>query len=414
MALAEIITIGDELLIGQVVDTNSAWIGQKLSDIGMVVHQKSAVSDAEKHIIDALNEARKRADVIILTGGLGPTKDDLTKYALCKYFKSNLRFDDQVFLEIEKIFSSRGKEVTVINRRQAEVPEKCTVIHNLLGTAPGMWFDVEGKVVVSMPGVPHEMKAMMERDVLNLLKDKFKTPCIIHQTILTQGVGESYLSDLIENWENGLPTGLKLAYLPHAGMLRLRLTGTGESESVLRKSMDAEIEKLYLLAGEFIYGKEDDTLEGLVGNLLNQKKKTLSIAESCTGGYISHRITTVPGSSRYFIGSVVAYSNSIKEEMLGIGNQVLESQGSVSEEVVKLMAFHVKEKFKSDYSIACSGIAGPDGGTHEKPVGTVWVAIGTPDGVVTNKLQLGNHRKQVIMETSLNALNMLRKILLNQ
>ena len=414
MALAEVITIGDELLIGQVVDTNSAWIGQKLSDIGIMVHQKSAVSDAEKHIIDALNEARKRADVIILTGGLGPTKDDLTKYALCKYFKSNLRFDDQVFLEIEKIFSSRGKEVTAINRRHAEVPEKCTVIHNLLGTAPGMWFDVEGKVVVSMPGVPHEMKAMMERDVLNLLKDKFKTPCIIHQTILTQGIGESYLSDLIENWENGLPPGIRLAYLPAAGMLRLRLTGTGESESVLRKSMGAEIEKLHSLAGEFIYGMEDETLEGLVGNLLKQKKKTLSIAESCTGGYISHRITSVPGSSNYFKGSIIAYSNSIKNEMLGIKNEILNAEGSVSEKVVSEMALHVREKFKTDYSIACSGIAGPDGGTKDKPVGTVWVAIGTPDGVVTRKLQLGNHRQWVIQETSLNSLNMLRKLLLNK
>lgn len=412
MTQAEIITIGDELLIGQVVDTNSAWMAQRLNEIGIGVNQKTAVSDQEEHIIKSLNEAKKRADLILLTGGLGPTKDDLTKITLCKYFKSNLRFDDQVFLEIERIFRSRGKEVSELNRKQAEVPEKCVVIHNTKGTAPGMWFEQDGKIFISMPGVPHEMKAMMEKDVLNMLKEKYKTPFILHKTILTQGIGESDLSDKIESWENELPATLKLGYLPAAGLVRLRVTGTGEQEPALRKSMEDEIQKLLSIAGEFIYGYDEDTLESLVGKLLIQKKKTLSTAESCTGGYIAHRLTTVPGSSAYFIGSLVCYSNKIKENILGIDGKILETKGAVSEEVVKLMAQQIKEKFQTDYSIACTGIAGPGGGSVEKPVGTVWVGIGTPEGVVTRKLSLGNHRERVVRETSLNALNMLRKILL--
>jgi nicotinamide-nucleotide amidase len=411
MTLAEIITIGDELLIGQVVDTNSAWMGQKLNEIGIKVHQKTSVSDDEKHIIAALDEAKQRADVILITGGLGPTKDDITKYTLCKYFKSNLRFDDRVFIDIEKIFRSRGREVTKINRMQAEVPEKCTVIHNSTGTAPGMLFEKDGKVFVSMPGVPYEMKTMMEKDVLDLLKGKFKTPFILHKNILTQGIGESFLSDLVEEWENNLPRHIRLAYLPSSGLLRLRLTASGENRAQLNKEVDEEIKKLKSIAGEYIYGYDDDSLEAIVGTLLKEKKQTLSIAESCTGGYISHRITTVPGSSEYFIGSVVAYSNVIKEKFLDVESEIFKTKGSVSEEAVILMAQHIKSKFQTNYSIACSGIAGPGGGTPEKPVGTVWVAIATPEEIVTKKLQLGNNRERVIMETSLNTLNMFRKIL---
>jgi nicotinamide-nucleotide amidase len=260
--------------------------------------------------------------------------------------------------------------------------------------------------------VPHEMKTMMENVVLNMLKEKFKTPFIMHRTILTQGIGESYLADKIEDWENNLPTNMKLAYLPAAGMVRLRLSATGEHDAKLTKAMDEQLDILDSIAGEFIYGYENDTLEALVGKLLKSKKKTLSTAESCTGGYIAHRITSVPGSSDYYTGSIVAYANKIKENFLDINDSVLKSNGAVSEEVAKLMALHVKEKFQTDYSIACTGIAGPDGGTVDKPVGTVWIAIGTPDGVMTKKLQLGHHRERVIRETSLHALNMLRKILL--
>ncbi|MCX6291712.1 MAG: competence/damage-inducible protein A [Bacteroidetes bacterium] len=411
MVLAEIITIGDELLIGQVVDTNSAWMGQKLNEAGIRVFQKTAVSDNEEHIIAAFNEAEKRADVILVTGGLGPTKDDLTKITLCKYFKSNLRFDEKVFLDIEKIFKARGREVTKTNRSQAEVPEKCTVIHNSMGTAPGMWFEKKNKFFVSMPGVPYEMKAMMEKDVLRMLKENFRTPHIFHKTVLTQGIGESYLSDLIETWENSLPPTIKLAYLPSPGLVRMRLSGSGNLESEVRQEIAEEMAKLHSIAGKYIYGYDDDTLESLVAGLLKEKKLTVSTAESCTGGYIAHRITTVPGSSEYYKGSVVAYHNEIKTKFLEVDAQTISEKGVVSEEVVNQMALHIKNKFKTDCSIACSGIAGPDGGTPEKPVGTVWIAVATPGGVVTRKLQLGDNRERVIIETCQHSLNLFRKIL---
>lgn len=414
MTLAEIITIGDELLIGQVIDTNSAWMGQKLNETGIKIKQKTSVADEEDHIVAALNEAKKRADVILITGGLGPTKDDLTKYTLCKYFKSNLRFDEDVFLDIEKIFKARGREVTASNRKQAEVPEKCTVIHNSKGTAPGMWFEKDGKIYISMPGVPFEMKAMMEKDVLPKLKERFNTSVILHKTILTQGIGESFLSDMIEEWENNLPKNIKLAYLPTPGQVRLRLSASGENEMEVRKQVEEEEKKLQALAGEYIYGYENDTLESLIGKLLKEKKQTLSIAESCTGGYIAHRITTVPGSSAYFFGSVVAYSYEMKEKFLDVDPGLLNTKGAVSEEVVIQMAENIKSKFKTDYSIAVSGIAGPDGGTPEKPVGTVWVAIAAPSKTITRKLQLGDNRERVVLETTQHALNMLRKILINQ
>ena len=411
MTLVEIITIGDELLIGQVTDTNSSWMAQKLNEIGIKVKQKTSVGDEEAHIIAALNEAKQRANVILITGGLGPTKDDITKHTLCKYFKSNLRFDDQVFLDIEKIFKTRGREVTETNRKQAEVPEKCTVIHNSKGTAPGMWFEQDGKIFVSMPGVPHEMKAMMEKDVLVMLKERFNSSAIVHKTVLTQGVGESFLSDTIETWENNLPSYIKLAYLPEAGMVRLRLTAMGENKDKLTDEVNRQVEALKNLIGEYIFGYDNETLESLIGKLLREKKQTLAIAESCTGGYIAHRITKVPGCSEYFFGSVVAYSYEMKEKFLFVDSDMLNKKGAVSEEVVKVMAQSIKDQFQTDYSIACSGIAGPSGGTPEKPVGTVWVAIGTPAGIMTRKLQLGDNRERVIIETSHHALNMLRKII---
>jgi nicotinamide-nucleotide amidase len=413
MASAEIITIGDELLIGQVVDTNSAWIAQRLNEIGINVKQITSVSDDEQHIIEALNEAKKRADIILITGGLGPTSDDITKYTLCKYFKSNLRFDEEAFLNIERIFKSRGKEVTEVNRKQAEVPEKCDVLQNANGTAPGMWFDLKKNIFVSMPGVPHEMKPMMEASVLPELKNRFSDNKIIHKTILTQGIGESSLADMIANWEKNLPKHIRLAYLPSPGVVRLRLTSTGTDEEELTMQMNDAVKKLQPLAEEFIYGYDDDSLEKIVGGLLREHKATISTAESCTGGYIAHRITTVPGSSDYYIGSVVAYANAIKEDVLKVSQPILEKNGAVSEEVVIEMAKSIREKFKTDYSIAVSGIAGPDGGTKEKPVGTVWLAIAMPGKVITRKLQLGNSRMRVIMETSLHAFNELRKILLN-
>jgi len=413
MTLAEIITIGDELLIGQVVDTNSAWIGQKLNEIGIKVKQITSVSDDESHIISALNEARNRADLILITGGLGPTKDDLTKYTLCKYFKSNLRFDQEAFLNVERIFKSRGKEVTEVNRKQAEIPEKCNVIQNSMGTAPGMWFENRKKVFISMPGVPYEMKSMMEQKILPVLQQRFNGKAIVHKTILTQGIGESSLSDMIEEWELQLPQNTKLAYLPSPGLVRLRLTATGTNQDDLYTIVEDETKKLLEIAGEYIYGFDDDSLEKIVGHLLREKSATLSSAESCTGGYIAHRITTIPGSSDYFIGSVVAYANRVKENFLDVPKEILDQHGAVSEETVIAMATKMNKKFATDYSIAVSGIAGPGGGTPEKPVGTVWLAIAHPKGTFTKKLLLGTVRERVIIETSLHALNNLRKILIH-
>jgi len=414
ITLAEIITIGDELLIGQVIDTNSAWMGQKLNEIGIKVHQITSVSDNEQHILSALKEAKDRADIILITGGLGPTKDDITKFALCKFFKSNLRFDEDVFVQVEKLFQARGRTVTEVNRKQAEVPEKCDVIYNTQGTAPGMWFDVKGKIFVSMPGVPYEMKAMMEAAVLPKLKKLFSGGAIVHKTICFQGIGESFLSDMIEKWELALPSNVKLAYLPSAGVLRLRLTATGNNEGELKEQIKQEVKKLYELAGEFIFGEDDDSLEKVTARLLTEKKFTISTAESCTGGYIAHRITTVPGSSAYYMGSVVAYDNSIKENFLDINHSLIEKYGAVSEEVVIEMSNAVKSKFKTDFAIACSGIAGPSGGSETKPVGTVFLAIAHPGGVFAKKLQLGSERERIIREIALHALNNLRKIILGK
>ncbi|MBL0139538.1 MAG: competence/damage-inducible protein A [Bacteroidetes bacterium] len=411
MKLAEIITIGDELLIGQVIDTNSAWMGQKLNSIGVKVKQITSVSDDAEHIIAALNEARKRADLIFITGGLGPTKDDITKITLCRYFNSSLRFDEKSFEVITEIFKARGRGVTDTNRKQAEVPSNCEVLLNKWGTAPGMWFDDEGKVFVSMPGVPYEMKGIMENEVLPRLINRFKLPPIQHRTILTQGIGESNLSDLISSWEDKLPPYMKLAYLPSPGMVRLRISANGTNESALRSEMESEVKKLISIAGEYIYGFEEEKLESIIGELLRQQGKTLSTAESCTGGYIAHKITTIPGSSDYYIGSVIAYANRIKEKFLDVDPNIFEVHGAVSEQAVKAMAAHVKEKFGTDYSIACSGIAGPGGGTEEKPVGTVWLALATPEQVITRKFLLGRVRERVIMEASQHALNLLRKAL---
>lgn len=413
--LAEIITIGDEILIGQIIDTNSAFIATLLNLNGVTVKQISSVSDDRAHIVKALDEAKERADLILITGGLGPTKDDITKKTLCEYFHTTMRFDEDVYQDVMKLFAAYGKEVTPINRKQAEVPASCEVIRNHNGTAPGMWFDVNGKVFVSMPGVPYEMKAMMQEQVIPKIKTKFKLPKIFHKTILTQGVGESYLSEMIADWEDSLAKdNIKLAYLPSPGMVRLRLSTKGNDEKKLIATVDKKIEEVKKIISEYIYGyeiygEEKESLEQMIGRILSSKKKTLSTAESCTGGYISHLITKVPGSSDYYIGSVISYSYEIKEKELGVSKQTLEKHGAVSQPVVEQMAKAIREKYKTDYSIAASGIAGPGGGTDEKPVGTVWVAIATPDKVISQKFLFGNHRERNIQKTANAALNMLRK-----
>ena len=411
----EIITIGDEILIGQIVDTNSAFIGQLLNLNGMSVKQISSVSDDREHILKALDEAKNRADIILITGGLGPTKDDITKKTLCEYFKTTMRFDEGAYQDVVNIFATFGKEVTPLNRLQAEVPSICEVVHNYNGTAPCMWFDVEGKIFVSMPGVPYEMKALMKDHIIPKLKQRFNFPFIYHKTVLTQGIGESTLSELISDWEDSLAAlNIKLAYLPSPGMVRLRLSAKGEVEADLKIYVDKKIEELKLLISEYIYGyeifgEEKETLEEIVGKLLRTQKKTISTAESCTGGYISHLLTRVAGSSDYYIGSVISYAYEIKETELGVPHDIILNHGAVSQPVVEQMAIAIRKKYKTDYSISASGIAGPGGGTDDKPVGSVWVAIATPEKVISEKFLFGNNRERNIQKTANAALNMLRK-----
>lgn len=411
----EIITIGDEILIGQITDTNSAFIGQLLNLNGISVKQISSVSDDRQHILKALDEAKSRADIILITGGLGPTKDDITKKTLCEYFNTTMRFDEGAYQDVVNIFATYGKEVTPINKLQAEVPAICEVIHNYNGTAPCMWFDVDGKIFVSMPGVPYEMKALLKEQVIPKLKSRFKFPSIFHKTVLTQGIGESALSELISDWEDSLAAvNIKLAYLPSPGMVRLRLSTKGEDEKVLVKNVEKKIEELKLIISEYIYGyeifgEERESLEMMVGKLLREKKKTISTAESCTGGYISHLITKVAGSSDYYVGSVISYAYEIKETELGVPHDIILKHGAVSQPVVEQMAKAIREKYKTDYSISASGIAGPGGGTEEKPVGTVWVAIATPTKVISEKFLFGANRERNIQKTANVALNMLKK-----
>ncbi len=410
---AEIITIGDELLIGQVIDTNSAFIATKLNEAGIYVHQITSVSDNREHIIEALGNAAQKADIILITGGLGPTNDDITKLTLCKYFNVGLKFDKEAYKDVEYMFKIRGREVTEVNRKQAELPENSVALRNKNGTAPGMWFDVNGKIYVSMPGVPYEMKALMEDEVIPKLQKQFTLPVIVHRNVLTIGIGESVLAEKIAAWEASLAQdNIKLAYLPSIGMVRLRLSTKGSDRVLLEKTVQKKITELQSLVGEFIFGYENDTLQEIVGKLLKERKQTIATAESCTGGYISHLITSIAGSSDYYVGSVITYSYEIKTLELNVNAEVLNKRGAVSQEVVEQMASEVRKKFKTDYSIAVSGIAGPGGGTPEKPVGTVWIAIATPQRVFSKKFQFANNRMRNIQMTANAALNLLRKEIL--
>ncbi len=410
---AEIITIGDELLIGQVVDTNSAWMGQQLNAHGIKVYQITSVSDDEQHILNALTDAASRVQLVLITGGLGPTRDDITKYTLCKYFNTKLVFNDKAYENLVAIFKKFGREVTERNRSQADLPENCTPVINLRGTASGMWFDQNDVVYVSMPGVPHEMKGMMTDAVLPMLKQRFNTPFIMHRTILTQGIGESFLADLLDKFEDEIPSVLKLAYLPASGMVRLRLTGIGE-EAMIKSTMQQQVQKLMEIVKPYIYGYDDESLEIVVGRILKSLGKTVCTAESCTGGYVAHLITKVPGSSAYYVGSTVTYSYPIKTNLLHVPADLLEKHGAVSEEVVRIMASESRRLLNTDYSIATTGIAGPDGGTTDKPVGTVWIGVATKTQVVARKFQFGGDRSRNIEMTAVNALNMLRKVLIEE
>ncbi len=413
--IAEIITIGDELLIGQVIDTNSAWMGQQLSWNGIQVKQITSVSDAPSHIVEALDAAKKRAEIILITGGLGPTKDDLTKKTLCDYFKMKWRTDEIILQDVVGIFKRFGRETSEINKLQAQVPDGCIAIRNKNGTAPGMWFDVDEKIFVSMPGVPYEMKGIMSESVLPMLREKFGLPAIIHRTILTQGIGESMLAEKIEVWENSLAReNIKLAYLPSPSIVRLRLSASGENHDEVLEKVNRKIDEVLPQIHGYVFGFDNEELEKVVGDLLLAKNKTVSTAESCTGGMIAHLITSVAGSSNYYKGSVIAYANEIKISQLSVSEITLTKFGAVSEDAVKEMATGVLEKFKTDFSISVSGVAGPTGGTDEKPVGTVWIAVAGKGKVVAKKFQFGDNRERNILRASVTALGMLRKFLLGE
>lgn len=406
--IAEIISIGDELLVGQVVNTNSSWIAQQLHENGIGVKQITAIADDARDIRTALNNAFQRADVILVTGGLGPTKDDITKHTLCEYFGTHLVFHEPTYQQVKHLFEARGLQVTEVNKKQAEVPANCTPLSNRHGTAPGMWFEKDGKILVSMPGVPFEMEAMMESEVIPRLSGRENHQVVAHKTILTQGIGESYLQEIVKDWEDGLPSHVRLAYLPQPGIVRLRLTAFGETKDSALREIDKQIGVLRQLIPDLIFGYGNDTLEEITGRLLKVKKFTVSTAESCTGGYLAHLITSVPGASEYFAGSVVAYSNQVKKDMLGVKEASLRDHGAVSEEVVKEMAAGAMKRFHTDFTLAISGIAGPDGGTAEKPVGTVWIAVSGPGATETRKFLFGEHRGRNIRRAALAALNLLR------
>jgi nicotinamide-nucleotide amidase len=411
--LAEIITIGDEILIGQIVDTNSAWMAQELNKIGIFVTQISSVSDKKQNILKALDETRSRATIVLMTGGLGPTRDDITKTTLCEYFGTSLVFNPEVFEDVTAMFVRYGKTVNEINKLQAHIPSNSTALRNKQGTAPGMWFEDKGTVFISMPGVPYEMKGIMETEVLPRLKKQFKLPHILHRTILTQGVGESDLAEKISAWEDSLTAySISLAYLPSPYMVRLRMTLSGPDLPLLQKHLSEKEAELRKLIAPYIFGADEEKLEEIVGRELRRRGEKLGLAESCTGGYISHLITRVPGSSDYYEGSVITYSYEQKENLLGVKKQTLEQFGAVSKEVVEEMALGALSRLKVNHSIAVSGIAGPSGGTPEKPVGTVWIAVASGGIVQSRKFQFGHNRERNIEVSAEAALNMLRKILI--
>lgn len=411
--LAELITIGDEILIGQIVDTNSAWMAQELNAIGVKVKQITSVSDNREHILAALHEASKRANIVLITGGLGPTKDDITKATLCDYFGGGLTFSDLQYAQVEKLFRSFGREVTEINRKQAEIPECCELIVNYNGTAPGMWFEKDDTYYMSMPGVPYEMKTMMEMQVIPKIRDTFSLPVIAHRTFLTQGVGESILSEMISSLEDALPKHMKLAYLPSPGMVRLRISAQGENEKQVTSDIQHQAQSLYHLIGQHIYGEGEESLEAILLEKLREENRTLSLAESCTGGKIAHLLTSVPGASDAFVGGAVVYTSKMKVDILGVNPETLSDYGSLSEEVVREMALGAIKKFNTDYAIAISGVAGPGDDKDGNPVGSVWIAIAGKDFTEAKKFQFSTDRGRNITMASYAALNFLRKQLID-
>jgi nicotinamide-nucleotide amidase len=410
--LAEIITIGDEILIGQIINTNSSWLSNHLNNIGIKVKRITSIGDNLKEILDILIEAQKRSKIVIITGGLGPTSDDITKPALCEYFNTTLVFDESVYDNILRFLDKRGGAMNELNRNQALVPKTAKVIQNEIGTAPGLWMIKDGVVFIALPGVPFEMENMMKSHILQYLQEQFKLSFSYHKSVLTTGISESKLALDIKNWEDQLPEDLKLAYLPSPGVVKIRLSAYGESSVI--KRVEEEIIKLQAILRDAIYGYDDDSLEAVVGKILNENHKTLSTAESCTGGNIARLITSIPGSSAYFLGSIISYSNEIKHKLLDVPEKLIKQHGAVSREVAESMAEGAVKKFNSDYSIAVTGIAGPTGGSLNKPVGTTWIAICSGKQIISEKFIFGDNRERNIIRASFAALNKLRKLLISK
>ncbi len=410
---ATVITIGDEILIGQIVDTNSAWIGQKFSELGVKLHEIISVGDDAAQIVEALNRAKASSQIVLMTGGLGPTKDDITKKTLVDYFETELVLNEEVWEKMKQIFEKRGLKVLEMNRSQAMIPKDCIMLPNKRGTAQGTWFERDGVVFISMPGVPHEMKHLMEEQVIPRLQEKFSFPKIVHSTIMTAGAGESVVANLLAQFEEELPANIKLAYLPDLGTVKLRLSAHGDTEE-LKGVVQVQIEKMKEILGNYVYAEGEEKLEVVVGKILLQKEETVSCAESCTGGYIAHLFTSVPGSSRYFDGGVVSYSYEVKERLLGVKTETLNSVGAVSEECVKEMLQGLLHITDTTYGIAISGIAGPDCGTADKPVGTVWIAVGSKEKMVAKKFHFFPSRMENIRVFSNAALNLLRLFVLDK
>jgi len=408
---ATLITVGDEILIGQVIDTNSAWMGQELNLRGIRVREILSVSDTQEAITQAIKSAFERTDLILMTGGLGPTKDDITKKTIAEYYGVGMTFHQATYDYILNFFKKLKKEPTEAHREQCFMPNNATLLRNRMGSAPGMWFDEGGKVLISMPGVPYEMKSIMMEEAFPKIKERFSSMPIAHRTILTIGEGETRIAARIEDFEAQLPEEVKVAFLPNLGMVRLRLSATGKDEVALNELLDSKVKALNTLIPELIFGYETDTIQNVVRKNFVEKGKTLATAESCTGGHIAHMITTIPGSSAYFKGGMIPYSNELKEKILEVKPATLKAYGAVSEETVKEMVQGTLKLSGADIALAVSGIAGPGGGTLEKPVGTVWLAVGDAENIKTRKLELWKDRIKNIEYTTIAAFNMTRKFL---
>jgi len=412
---AEIITIGNEILIGQITDTNTTFIAEQLTLNGIQVSNTQTVPDARRSIINAINLAISRAGLVIITGGLGPTNDDITKKTLCEFFETELIINEEVLADVKNLILRRSKTINESNRKQAEVPKSAVVLRNTVGTAPGLWLEKNHVIVVALPGVPFEMKYLMLNEVLPRIKKNFNLPFIVHKTINTYGMPESSLSEKLADWEKNLNEKMELAYLPSPKGIKLRLTYVGKQKNILENAVNEQVEKLKLIIPELIFGYGETTLENAVAELLISQGKTVATAESCTGGYIAHLLTSISGSSAFFKGSVVAYANSVKEDVLHVSKENITNYGAVSEAVVKEMALQAKKMMNTDFAIATSGIAGPDGGTADKPVGTVWIAVATDNEVIARLHNFFVLREINIMHAASSALNMLRiKLLENK